>query len=417
MTLVPRAAAVIALACGLATAAGARDLFILQAQGLGGVASGQTVTDSGHDVEGLVHDFLSHDGAFRALALQPNYSAALDYLGIANAITMQASAFGTQVVLAIPRTGFARTFTGATPDAVQNQVEHFFEGDGARELAKFLEKSNARAKLAALDGNPRATTAMFARSAFERFGIGPLRTRAGYREEHVDLGHFDLGVQARGGVVDASHFDSLYTADAALTLGGDSERVGLYLSLLGQYRSYDGADVYDAGLELGLPITLVPLRGRPLRWAVTPVVQTGGGASRDMLAGGFLVGGGAVNSFGWNLGPLELTVADEFVYYGGVPLGEIGGVRIETELDRWITRNGIKMALHPPGFEWLSIEGGAAFMHFLGGGAKVDSSASPFVGVGVKPLDLLRLRVGWESDFGEHGYAVHTGRVDLGLEF
>ncbi|HKA14214.1 MAG TPA: hypothetical protein VKH41_04285 [Myxococcota bacterium] len=412
MTLVHRCAIAIlfAFACGLSPAAGARDLFILRADG---------VTDSGHDVQGLVDDLLSHDGPFRALGLQPNYSATLDYLGIANAVTMQASAFGTQVVVAIPRTGFAKTFTGATPNDVQNQVENFFEGSGAHELAKFLEKTNAHTKLAMLDGNPASTTAMFARSAYERFGIGPLRTREGYRDEHVaDVGHFDLGVQFRGGVVDTSHFDSLYTTSGAVTLGGDLESgVGLYVSMLGQYRNYDGADIYDAGLELGLPITLVPLRGGVLRWAVTPVVQAGGGASSDLFAGGFLVGGGAVNSFGWNLGPLELTVADEFVYYGGVPLGEIGGVRIETELDRWITRNGIKMALYPPGHEWLCIEGGAAFMHFLGGGAKEGSAASPFIGVAVKAFDLLRVRVGWETDFGEHDYAVHTGRVDLGFQF
>jgi hypothetical protein len=401
-----------AIACSLTTAARARDLFILQAGG---------VTDSGHDVEKLVDDFLSHEGAFSALALQPNYSGALEYIGIANAFTMQASAFGTQVVLRIPSTGFAKTFTGASPGAVQDQVKDFFEGAGAHELAKFLKKTNARTPLAALDGNPRATTAMFARSAFDRFGIGPVRSRQGYDARRVaSFGHFDLSVEGGGGAVDADPYDSLYVADGAITLGGDFEPgVGLYLSALGQYRSYDGADIYDAGLELGVPILLVRAEGRddPMRWTVTPVVQTGGAASRDLLAGGFMVGGGLVSSFGWNLGPLELTVADEFLYYGGVPLGEISGVRIETEVDQWITRNGIKMALYPFGHEWFCLDGGAKLAHFLGASAAVDSVATPFVGVGVKAFNRVRLRVSWEADFGEHGYAVHTGRADLGFEF
>jgi hypothetical protein len=92
-------------------------------------------------------------------------------------------------------------------------------------------------------------------------------------------------------------------------------------------------------------------------------------------------------------------------------------VRIETELDRWITRNGIKLALYPLAGDWLSIEGGIKASHFLGSRAAVDSYATPFAGVDVKAFDLLRLRIGWESDFGNHDYAAHVGRLDLGLEF
>src|SRR5258706_1541003 len=283
MTLVHRTAAAIALACALAAPASARDLFILDA---GGVA------DSGHDATALVDDLLSHEGKFAALTLQPSYTASLDYIGIPNAVTMQASAFGQQVVLAIPSTGFSRTFIGTNPAAVQQQVKDFCEGSGAHQLARLLEKTNGRTALAALDGNPHATTALFARSAFERFGIGALRTRVGYDERHYDVGHVDLGVSARGGRVEYRNFHSLYVADGALTLGGDFDRVGVYLSALGQYRNYDGAQIYDAGLELGVPITIARPGGEyPVHWSVTPVVQTGRGASRALLAGGFLVGG------------------------------------------------------------------------------------------------------------------------------
>jgi len=407
---VPRAAAVIALACALSTAAGARDLFTLQAGG---------VTDSGHDVEGLLDDFLAHTGPFSALALQPGYNATLDYLGMPSAITMQASAFGNQVVLRIPTTGFSKTFTGTSPANVKQQVRDFFDGAGAHELARFLEKTNAHSKLAALDGNPRSTTAMFAGSAFDRFGIDSVREHRG-SDEVAEVGDFDLGVRAGGGSLEASHFHPLRVANASLTLGGDLKRVGLYLSALGQYRNYDGADIYEAGLELGIPIVVAQPGGGdiPLRWTLTPVVQTGGSGSRDLLAGGFMVGGGCVSSFGWSLGgPFELTVADEMLYYGGVPLGTINGVRIDTELDQWITRNGIKLALDPPGAPWLSIEAGIKASHFLGSRAAVDSYATPFAGAAVKAFDLLRLRVGWESDFGKSGYAAHVGRLDLEWEF
>ncbi len=410
MTLVLRSWAVIALACAFASAAGARDLLILRADG---------VTDSGNDMADLVEDFVSQNGAFSGLALQPTYTGTLDYLGIPNAIVMDASLFGTNVVLTIPSTGFTKSFTGTSPDDVEEQIEDFFEDEGADELAEFFEETNARTPLATVDGNPRATTALFARSAFDRFGISALRTRAGYEQERVaDWGHFDLSVEAGGGLVDVDEFDSLYVVDGALTLGGDFEPgVGIYFSLLGQYRSYDGADIYDAGLELGIPIAILrPGDGSALRWTVTPVVQTGAGGSVDLLSGGFLVGGGGVSSASYHLGPIELTLANELLYYGGVPLGEIGGIEIETELDQWITRNGGKLAFYPMGLENLFVEGGFSFTNFLGADAAVDWYATPFAGVGVKLLDLLRLRLGWESDLGDD-YAAHVGRLDLGFEF
>lgn len=410
MTLVLRSCAVIALACAFASAAGARDLLILRADG---------VSDSGNDMVDLLEDFLSQEGAFSGLTLAPSYSATLDYLGIPDAIVMDATLFGTNVVLTIPSTGFTKSFTGTSPDDIEDQIEDFFEDEGADEVAEFIEETGRRTALATFDGNPRATTALFARGAFDRFGLGALRTRPGYSEARVaEAGHFDLSVEAGGGVIDADPFDSLYVVDGAITLGGDFERVGIYLSALGQYRSYDGADIYDAGLELGIPIAVLgPGEGHWLRWVLTPVVQSGGGASVDLLSGGFMVGGGGVSSFGSNFGPLELTIADELFYYGGVPLGEIGDIEIETELDQWITRNGGKLAIYPLGEERLWLEGGASVTNFLGTHGAVDWYATPFAGVGVKLFDTLRLRVGWESDFGEHDYAAHTGRVDLGFEF
>jgi hypothetical protein len=130
-----------------------------------------------------------------------------------------------------------------------------------------------------------------------------------------------------------------------------------------------------------------------------------------------MVGGGGVSSFGLNFGPLELTIADELLYYGGVPLGEIGGIEIETELDQWITRNGAKLAFYPLGLERLSLELGASLTNFLGTHGAVDWYATPFAGVGVKLFNTLRMRAGWESNLGEHDYAAHTGRAELGFEF
>jgi hypothetical protein len=402
MTLVLRSAIVIALALGLSTAASARDLFILEAGG---------AVETGHDLEEIVDDFLLREGAFSGLPLAT--TATLDYLGVANAIRFEATS-PTSVVVVIPSTGFSRAFVGTSPDDVEDQIEEFFEDDGADELAEFYQETSSRTPLALLDGNPRATTALFARGAFDRFGLGALRS---HRAE--DLGHFDLFVDASGGGVDADPFDDLWVADASLTIGGDFDPgPGIYFTGIGQYRNYDKADIYDAGVELAIPIRILrPGRGNPLRWMLTPLVQTGGGASRDTLSGGYMVGGGGVNSLGMNLGPLELTIANSIFYYGGIDLGEVEGISIDTELDQWITRNGAKFAIYPLGAERLWLEGGASLSNFLGTHAAIDWYASPFAAVGVKFFDLLRLRVGWESDFGDSDYAAHTARAEVGFEF
>jgi hypothetical protein len=402
-----------ALACGLATSAGARDLFILESTGGGIVPS--TQRGSGHDLEQLLEDYLLRRAPFVGVG----GPATLDYLGIANAARITPNLAGTQVTVEIPSIGFSRSFTGTSRSDVEHQIERFFEGDGAHALAKFYEKTTSHTPLALLDGNPRSTTALFARGAFDRFGLGALRTREGYGRTEDVLGHFDLYARAGGGAIDADPFEDLWVADGSLSLGGDvASRVGLYLTGIGQYRSFNGADIYDAGLELALPIViLAPSDARPVRWAITPVVQSGGGGSQDLLSGGFMVGGGGVSALGLNLGPLELTIADELVYYGGVDLGEIENISFDTRLDQWITRNGAKLAFFPLGNQALWLEAGASVTNFLGTRAAVDWYASPFAGVGVKLFDVLRLRLGWESDFGESDYAAHTGRAELGFEF
>jgi hypothetical protein len=409
MQMLLRAAA-LALVCVLSTAANARDLFILDAG---------TARDSGHDLEPLVNDFLLRQGAFAGLALAPTSTATLDYLGVANAVQLSSSAFGNQVVLQIPSTGFSRTFVGTSPGNVRRQIEQFLEHGGSGEVAKFLEKTSSRSALALLDGNPRATTALFARGAFERFGVHSLRSRGTIGEDDDDDGHFDLYANAGGGGIDADPFEDLWVADASLTFGGNVDPgVGLYLTGLGQYRNYDRADIYDAGLELALPIAVLrPGEGNPVRWVITPVGQAGGGASRDTLSGGFLAGGGGVSSFGLNLGPVELTIANSIFYYHGIDLGEIEDISIDTDLDQWLTRNGGKLALYPFGGDGFWLEGGASVTNFVGHNAALDWYVTPFAGLGVKLGDVVRMRLGWESDFADHDYAVHTARADFGFEF
>ena len=374
------------------------------------------ISASSNDFTSLGEDFLLQQGDFSGLIGQPAYIATLRYLEMSDALVLGVTNFGSDATLTIPSTGLVVPFTAASPDDLQQQIEDYLQKGGASEWAKFLEQTNAQSKLALLDGNPRSTTALAASGAFRRFGLGSSRSRLGYQEEEVGRwGAFQLRAEGGGGVVDVDRFDDLYTAEAALTLAGHfGKHVGLSLALMGQYRSYQSANSYDVGLELGLPIAILrPDDGSRLYWAITPFVQSAAAASIDLAAGGLVIGGGGVNSLAHQLGMLELSLANELVYYSGIPIDNIQGYDFDTELDQLITKNGVKLGAHLGVFY---VDAGASFTNFLTSDAAVDFYATPFVGVGVSLGGLANLRFGYEADLGQD-YTAHSGRLKLDFHF
>ena len=105
-------------------------------------------------------------------------------------------------------------------------------------------------------------------------------------------------------------------------------------------------------------------------------------------------------------------MANEIVYYGGVPIDDVGGYDFDTELERLILRNGGKVAYHLGN---AFVEAGASVTNLLVNDAAVDVYGTPFAGAGIQ-FGILRLRVGWESDFGED-FEAHIGRGEIALEF
>jgi hypothetical protein len=375
-----------------------------------------SLSASSNDFVSLGQDFLLQEGDFSGLIGQSSYTATLRYLEMSNALVLAVSNFGSQATLTIPSTGLVVPFTASSPGDLQNQIEDYLQKTGAKEWARFLEQTNAQSKLALLDGNPRATTALAASGAFRRFGLGASRTRLGYREEEVGRwGAFQLRAEGGGGVVDVDRFDDLYTAEGALTLAGHFGRhVGLSLALMGQYRSYQTADSWDAGIELGLPIAILrPDEGSSLFWAITPFVQSNAAASIDLAAGGLVIGGGGVNTLALQLGIFEITLANQLAYYGGLPIDEIQGYDFDTELDQLILKNGLKAGVHLGIFY---LDAGSAFTNFLTSDAAVDFYATPFVGVGLALGRWANLRLGYEADLGS-GYTAQSGTLKLDFHF
>jgi hypothetical protein len=395
----------------VATDASAQKLFRIDTDVAG-------ISGTSNDVVGLIEDLLNQQGDFSGLGPQPTYTATLDYLGVANAVVLDLSLNGTSLILSLPSTGVVVPFTGATPAAVERQVEDWVKEQGTNAWAKFLQAMNGKAPAALLDGNPRATTALMANSAYRRFGLHDRHTRLGYQEQEVArFGTFGVTLEVGGGSASTNQFSGLRALDGSLEISGElGKRIGLALSIIGQYRDYKGADLYDAGVELGVPIRLRrPSEGEDLYWGVTPVIQVGGGASKDFAAGGLFMGGGLVNSVAKQLGDFEVGMGNELVYYNGLPIDNIGDYDFDTHLDQLVMKNGLRLTWRP--MSLLYAETGLTVTNFLLDEAALSYYASPFVAGGVRVGRYLDLRASYEADLAQRGYRGHRGRLELAAYF
>ena len=146
----------------------AQDPFSLSGQTTSGPPA--SVTATGSSMVDLVQNLIKAQGDFAAVQNQ-SFNAGLNYGGISNAIQFQANSTGTSATLSIPSTGFTRTFTGSSRQAVLDQIRDFLIKDGTTEYAKFLNEVNQVSILGVVDGNPRSATAVMSNSAFFRFGL------------------------------------------------------------------------------------------------------------------------------------------------------------------------------------------------------------------------------------------------------
>lgn len=371
---------------------------------------------SGSSLLDLVDDALSQVGDFEDLSGVANYSLGIDYLGIENAIVLEAANSGSEIELSIPSTGFTRVFSGATPDEVESQIEDFFREDGSDTYADFLQEVNARSRLAVLDGNPRATTALLARGAFERFSMGAKRTRRGLRRAFDEnRSPLDVQLEVNGGVIETDGFDSLYVSDAAFTVSNEFHpNVGISVTALTQYRNFGGTEIHDAGLEVGLPVSIVtPSRDLPVRWVVTPFLQSGLALSVDLAAGGLALGGGLVSAASYHWGPFEWMLGNQVAYYSGLPIETVGGVEVDTELDQLLLRNGARWVYYWN--EFGRLEAGIAVTNFVTSEAAVEIYGTPWVRVGYAK-GPASLRIGWESDLATN-YQSQIGKLEFSWTF
>ncbi len=370
---------------------------------------------SGNDFLAIAQDLLGQRDRFAVLVGQSDYTAELDYLGVPNALRLEVSDLGNAVRLDIPSTGASVSFSGASPDEVESQVEDWLRSDGAAAWSDFLGEINGRSPLSLLDGNPRSTTALMSENAFRRFGLRPSPRVETSRAEVSRFGGAALRVAARGSRIEAEGFDDLYTADGSVQLEGELGRVlGLSFAAVGQYRDYEGARSYDGGLELALPLRLVGgQEGVRVAWSLTPLLQAAAGVSRELAAGGLVLGGGVANALAIPLGPVELALGNALTYYRGVPLEDVGGYDFETEVNQLLARSGARLGWDVA--RQLRVEGGASLSNFLTSDAAVPHFVTPFAAMRLR-AGRAQLGLEYAADVGD-GYTAHSARLNLQLAF
>jgi hypothetical protein len=395
------------LAAGLigAGAASARgeDFFQLSADATSGTPA--HVSTGGSNVIDLVNNLIEQESDFATLANR-DFTGSLTYGGVKNAALFSANADVTRVTLTLPATGFSKTFTGANQDEVQDQIEDWLKKDGASEYAKFLKAIDQASPVSNVDGNPQATTAFMATQSFKRYGLNSTLSLEPKSAANDNNNTFDF----QAGVIQTDVVDGWYTMLDVSGAARFNDHVALSLALPVEYRNYQGSEVVSAGLELGVPVTLVNTHGGGLGWQITPFGFGAGSGSVDLASGGVLYGGGVTNLLSLQLGPFTVAMANQFSYYHGTPVSW-GDYRFETDVDQPILKNGGKIAWAPE--EGLSIDAGITYTNFLDEAA-VDHYWSPTAGVTLRfgKDHASGLRVGYAGDFGP-GYTSHGGNVVL----
>jgi len=391
----------------------AEPLFQLDAR-MGAVNEGR---GSGSNVIDLIDTFLSQSAEFGPLALLVGYEGRLNYLGIPEAIQFDVSNFGRTARLTIPLTQTEITFNGADPDAVADQVEDWIKQEGSSQWADFMRRANALTPLAVTSGNPKSTVALMGDGAYRRFGSDNSRSRFGFEQGSQRIGGLELRVDVGASNITTDRFkNDLYTVDPTISLIGSIGRyVGISGSVIGQYRDYNGGQIFDLGLEIGIPITL----SRPDRsewfWQITPVVQAAAGASIDLAAGGLFVGGSLVHSLGYNNGVFEFGMANSISYYGGIPVDDIDGYDFDTKLSQLYFKNGLEATWHAP---WgFYVDGGVHFTNFAIDEAAVPWFATPAIGIGWRAGRWVDLRIAYEADLGEDDYVSNNLQGKLSFLF
>jgi hypothetical protein len=259
-------------------------------------------------------------------------------------------------------------------------------------ILQYFGISNSQTPIGVTDGNPQATTAVFASDAFNIYGLYPLLDK----EPKGLLNHYAFRADFSYGELHTDVIDGeFYTLNLAQGWRF-TDHIGVVYSIPMEYRDTEGAHVYIAGVNAGLPINILLDHGKGLAWSLTPWAVAGVGVSDELDQGAIVYGVGGTSSLTLHGKFLGITIANQISYEDGEPFEYDSFFNNEQAIHQTILKNGVIGAFKlGPAF----VDGGLSYTNLLDGGF-IDEYWSPDAGIGLK-LGNGFLRAGYHGDIGD----------------
>jgi len=204
-------------------------------------------------------------------------------------------------------------------------------------IAEFNGARNSKTALGVTDGNPLAATSFMARSAYDAYALHP-RVSAGPRTEDAN---WTFDISASGGSFESGRIDGYYASTQLELATRFNDSVALSVIVPLEYRNTEHTDTFIGGLDIGLPIVIIPDRGAGFSWVVTPsIMGTGVGVSVNLAQGGYMFGAGMSSSLAWRANALTLRMANQITYASGQPIAYDDEDAIRQNISQAILKNG-----------------------------------------------------------------------------
>jgi len=258
-------------------------------------------------------------------------------------------------------------------------------------VLRYLGISNSETPIGVTDGNPQATTCVFANDAFNIYGIFPLLDKA----PKGLMNHYAFRADASYGELHTDIIDGDFYTLSIARGWRFTDHVGLVLSSPLEYRDTEGAHVFIGGGNAGLPINILLDHGKGLSWTLTPWAVAGVGFSDELDQGAVVYGAGGTSSLVLHGKFLGITIANQISYEDGEPFEYNSFFNNEQPIHQTILKNGIigQIKLGP-----LFVDGGASYTNLLDGGF-VDEYWSPDAGFGLRFGNGF-IRAAYHGDIG-----------------
>jgi hypothetical protein len=278
-------------------------------------------------------------------------------------------------------------------------------------INEFQRFSNDRSPFGVTDGNPQAATAFLATDAYTHFGLRPILSTA-----PSDAGHFQVAVSGSGGTIETRSVSQYYVAADLYLAWRFTDNVGIAVSLPGQYRNTHSIETFVGGLNLGVPITIIPPNSAGNSWVLTPwALAASASGSRGLAQGGYIFGGGVTSSLSHRMDKLTLTLANQAGYDAGYPLVYSSEINFEQDISQVILKNGVQATYDFS--DSLFADAGITYTNFLKG-AYTDNYFTVFAGLGYRFGPASGVRIGYvgDADFS-NDYYTFGGEVELYFTF